>query len=79
MHDPHLESVGFWSVEDHPTEGTLRFAASPLQMSASPMRMTRMQPRLGEHTAEILRECGYDDPSIARLTAAGGACRGKDA
>ncbi len=78
VHDPHLESVGFWNVAEHPTEGMLRYAASPMQMSASPMRMTRMQPRLGEHSAEILRECGYDDASIARLTAAGGACRGND-
>jgi crotonobetainyl-CoA:carnitine CoA-transferase CaiB-like acyl-CoA transferase len=42
------------------------------------MRMTRMQPRLGEHSAEILRECGYDETSISNLTAAGGACRGQD-
>ena len=41
------------------------------------MRKTRMQPRLGEHTAEVLRECGYDDAAIERLTAAGGACKGK--
>jgi crotonobetainyl-CoA:carnitine CoA-transferase CaiB-like acyl-CoA transferase len=40
------------------------------------MRMTRMQPRLGEHSAEVLRECGYDDATIERLTAEGGACRG---
>lgn len=77
--DPHLASVGFWTIAEHPTEGMLRFAASPVQLSVSPMRMTRMQPRLGEHTAEILRECGYDDAAIARLTAAGGGCRGKDA
>ena len=77
--DPHLESVGFWSIAEHPTEGMLRFATSPVDLRASPMRMTRMQPRLGQHSAEILRECGYDEPSIASLTAAGGACKGKEA
>lgn len=76
--DPHLESVGFWTIAEHPTEGQLRFAASPVKLRGSPMRMTRMQPRLGEHTAEVLRECGYDEPAIAHLTAAGGACRGKE-
>ena len=76
--DPHLESVGFWTIAEHPTEGPLRFAASPVDLRTSPMRMTRMQPRLGEHSAEILRECGYDETSISNLTAAGGACRGQD-
>jgi crotonobetainyl-CoA:carnitine CoA-transferase CaiB-like acyl-CoA transferase len=76
--DPHLESVGFWTIAEHPTEGPLRFAASPVDLRTSPMRMTRMQPRLGEHSAEILRECGYDEKSIENLTAAGGACRGQD-
>ncbi len=75
--DPHLESVGFWTLAEHPTEGQLRFAASPVDLRASPMRMTRMQPRLGEHSAEILRESGYDELSITNLTAAGGACQSK--
>ena len=77
--DPHLESVGFWTLAEHPTEGQLRFAASPVDLRASPMRMTRMQPRLGEHSAEILRESGYDELSITNLTAAGGACQSKEA
>jgi formyl-CoA transferase len=77
--DPHLESVGFWTIADHPTEGSLRFAASPVDLRASPMRMTRMQPRLGEHSAEILRECGYDELSIENLTAPNGTCRGLEA
>jgi crotonobetainyl-CoA:carnitine CoA-transferase CaiB-like acyl-CoA transferase len=75
--DPHLESVGFWTLAEHPTEGQLRFAASPVDLRGSPMRMTRMQPRLGEHSAEILRESGYDELSITNLTAAGGACQSK--
>ncbi len=76
--DPHLESIGFWSVAEHPSEGALRFAGMPMQLGTSPMRMSRMQPRLGEHTAEVLRECGYDESTIERLTAEGGACRGRN-
>lgn len=75
-HDPHLHSVNFWTVADHPSEGPLRFAANPIELSASPAGMTRMQPNLGQHSAEVLRECGYDDASIAQMTAPGGPCRG---
>jgi crotonobetainyl-CoA:carnitine CoA-transferase CaiB-like acyl-CoA transferase len=28
-------------------------------------------PALGEHTATLLRDIGYDDPAIAQLQAAG--------
>lgn len=75
--DPHLNSVGFWTIVQHPTEGALRLPANPVRMSATPPAVTRLQPNLGEHGAEILRECGYDDARIAALTAEGGPCRGK--
>jgi crotonobetainyl-CoA:carnitine CoA-transferase CaiB-like acyl-CoA transferase len=31
---------------------------TPIVMSESPLNLTRRSPRLGEHTAEILREIG---------------------
>ena len=58
--DPHLRSVGFWQTLQHPTEGTLRVASNPIAMSASPPSIRRLPPRLGEHSAEILRELGLD-------------------
>ena len=72
--DPHLASVGFWSVVEHPTEGKLRLPANPVRLGASPAAVTRLPPCLGEHGAEILAECGYDEAAIGVLTAAGGAC-----
>ena len=74
--DPHLNSVNFWTVTEHPSEGLMRFAAAPVSLSASPMRMTRMQPRLGEHSGQVLAEAGYDAATIARFTAPGGCCHG---
>jgi crotonobetainyl-CoA:carnitine CoA-transferase CaiB-like acyl-CoA transferase len=72
--DPHLKQIDFWTVVEHPTEGKLRFPRNPLLMSKSQPAMTRMPPNLGEHSAEILREYGYDDESAQRLLAPGGVC-----
>jgi crotonobetainyl-CoA:carnitine CoA-transferase CaiB-like acyl-CoA transferase len=57
-HDPHLESVGFWQFRDHPTEGKLRFARSPIEMAESPPGLRRMPPTLGQHTREVFEEFG---------------------
>ena len=72
--DPHLKAVNFWSIAEHPTEGSLRIPANPLRMSASPPGVTRLPPTLGQHSAEILREYSYSEDSVAQLTAPGGAC-----
>ena len=74
--DPHLQSVNFWTIAEHPTEGTLRMPANPVRMSASPPEVTRLPPTLGQHSAEILRECGYNETHIASLMNTGGACKG---
>ena len=74
--DPHLQSVNFWTSAEHPTEGTLRMPANPVRMSASPPEVTRLPPTLGQHSAEILRECGYNETHIASLMNTGGACKG---
>ena len=73
-HDPHLQSVDFWRVMEHPTEGALLMPANPVKMSASPTDVTRLPPNLGEHGAEVLRECGYDEAAIDALTGHGGVC-----
>jgi crotonobetainyl-CoA:carnitine CoA-transferase CaiB-like acyl-CoA transferase len=56
LNEPHLTSVDFWQILEHPTEGLLRLPANPLALSATPPSIRRLPPRLGEHTAEVLRE-----------------------
>jgi crotonobetainyl-CoA:carnitine CoA-transferase CaiB-like acyl-CoA transferase len=72
--DPHLHAIGFWSIEEHPTEGLLRVPMNPLRLSASPPAVRRLPPGLGEHSTDILRECGFDAATIARFTEPGGVC-----
>ncbi len=57
-HEPHLESVGFWKMLEHPTEGLLRFSGSPFELPDSPASIRRLPPALGQHTAEVFEEFG---------------------
>lgn len=65
--DPQLAATGFIRRVDHPTEGRLALADNPIGFSRTPGDIRRLAPRLGEHSAELLREAGYDDDEIARL------------
>jgi crotonobetainyl-CoA:carnitine CoA-transferase CaiB-like acyl-CoA transferase len=62
--DPHLKAVGFWQEVDHPTEGRLRMTRFPVTFSKTPADVRRLQPRLGEHTVEVLKEAGMDHAQI---------------
>lgn len=70
IEDPHLAATGFFPVVEHPTEGPIRSMRVPSLWSGTPPVPDRLAPRLGEHSAEILREAGYDDDEIAELTRA---------
>jgi len=65
--DPHLAATGFFSLEEHPSEGRLRTMRTPTSWSGSQPGTPRPAPRLGEHSAEVLREAGYSDEDIARM------------
>jgi crotonobetainyl-CoA:carnitine CoA-transferase CaiB-like acyl-CoA transferase len=75
--DPHLLATGFWSFQDHPTEGRLRMAAFPVNFGSTPADIDRRPaPRLGEHTLEVLREAGLDDAQIRELQSSGATASG---
>lgn len=69
--DAHLRASGFVREEQHPTEGRLRTTAAATQWSRTAPSPQRGAPRLGEHSAEVLRAAGYDDEEIRALAAAG--------
>ena len=67
LDNEQLNATGFWKMVEHPTEGTLRMTDPPIRFSASPSSIRRTQPRLGEHSVEILAEAGYSSARIERL------------
>ena len=69
--DPHLAARQFFVDLEHPVLGRLRGLGSPLRMERTPVRHRRAGPRLGEHSAEVLREIGCSDADVERLAKEG--------
>ncbi|MDQ2962208.1 MAG: CoA transferase [Pseudomonadota bacterium] len=55
----------------HPEAGQTRALGCPIHFSATPTRIDRAAPVLGEHTREVLRECGYTEKEIESFIAEG--------
>jgi len=55
----------------HPEAGETRALGCPLHFSATPTRIDRPAPLLGEHTREVLRECGYSEAEVEAFVAEG--------
>jgi crotonobetainyl-CoA:carnitine CoA-transferase CaiB-like acyl-CoA transferase len=69
----HPQTLARGMVVDlaHPQAGTTKALGCPLHFSATPTRVTRPAPMLGEHTREVLRQFRYADSEIDRLLATG--------
>ena len=55
-HDPQLRTRDYFQLVDQPDLGPKWYPAPPYRLSRTPGRLRRSGPRLGEHTAGILRE-----------------------
>ena len=71
MDDPHLKAVGYFEVVDHPSEGKIRQMKPSSKWSESLLEVRNLAPRLGEHSAEILREAGYSSEEIEAMAREG--------
>jgi crotonobetainyl-CoA:carnitine CoA-transferase CaiB-like acyl-CoA transferase len=65
------KALGMLQPVAHPAIPGLRLAALPLSVDGARAEHRLPPPRLGEHSAEVLREAGYSDDEIAALEAGG--------
>jgi crotonobetainyl-CoA:carnitine CoA-transferase CaiB-like acyl-CoA transferase len=69
--DPQVQAQEMVLEADHPGHGPVRMTGFPVKLSATPARLRRPAPALGEHTDAVLREAGYAPDRIAALRQAG--------
>jgi crotonobetainyl-CoA:carnitine CoA-transferase CaiB-like acyl-CoA transferase len=65
--DPAVQAAEPVEEIDHPVAGRVRLLRFPLELSTGRATIRRPPPMPGEHTEEILRQCGYAADAIRRL------------
>jgi crotonobetainyl-CoA:carnitine CoA-transferase CaiB-like acyl-CoA transferase len=69
----HPQTLARGMVVDlvHAEAGPVQALGCPVHFSATPTKVARAAPSLGEHTRDVLREFGYSDVEIDGFVAAG--------
>jgi crotonobetainyl-CoA:carnitine CoA-transferase CaiB-like acyl-CoA transferase len=69
--DPQVVAQEMVLEAEHPGHGRVRMTGFPVKLGATPARLRRPAPALGEHTDQVLGELGYDAARLAELRASG--------
>jgi crotonobetainyl-CoA:carnitine CoA-transferase CaiB-like acyl-CoA transferase len=69
--DPQIAHNGTFVEYDHPTEGRIKTPGFPYVFSATPARIDRGAPLVGQHSREVLAELGLDADRIEALISSG--------
>jgi formyl-CoA transferase len=65
--DPHLMARKYFWDAPHRKAGTVRQLGSPMRFSRTRVRQDRAAPLLGEDSAGLLAELGYEPSEVSRL------------
>lgn len=71
FNDPHLLARGFFEDAPHSKLGPVKQLGSPMRLSATPVKIERAGPLLGEDSTAVLRQLGYTEDQVRELHAAG--------
>jgi crotonobetainyl-CoA:carnitine CoA-transferase CaiB-like acyl-CoA transferase len=71
--DPQARARAMVVELDHPRAGATRTLGLPIKLSASPGKVARPAPLLGQHTREVLAEFGFSAGEIEALVHSGAA------
>ena len=73
----YLQAVGMFQVMQHPSEGPITYVRPATKFADTPANVRHQAPVLGQDTAAILGELGYDAAEIAALAEKKVIVRGK--
>ncbi len=65
--DPQARANDFFLPLKMPSGETMEVVANPIKYSRIPDRVMTAAPEVGQHTDQILKECGYSDQDIAKF------------
>lgn len=68
--DPQVQARNMMVEFEDPELGTIKNIGIPVKLSATPGKIRRRAPGLGEHTLEILLQAGYTREQIEEMAAA---------
>jgi crotonobetainyl-CoA:carnitine CoA-transferase CaiB-like acyl-CoA transferase len=67
--DPQVRHLDLVEELEHPQAGKLKFVGGPIRYDGLPKEAATPPPLLGEHSADVLMELGYDQAAIDKLVA----------
>jgi crotonobetainyl-CoA:carnitine CoA-transferase CaiB-like acyl-CoA transferase len=65
--DDQALALGIFQSAEHPLIADFKSVAMPFSLSGERPPLRRVPPRLGEHSAEVLAELGFERAQIERL------------